>query len=88
MSEAALIMKDKTPRVVSGDLLECGGKRSADTALHVPAFQWSCKALSSRCSAGALQKAYPALTSRGFHYWLTSGPLARGSRSFAVAVDG
>jgi len=57
MSEAALIMKDKTPRVVSGDLLECGGKRSATT-------------------------------SRGFHYWLTSGPLARGSRSFAVAVDG
>ena len=29
MSEAALIMKDKTPRVVLGDLLECGGKRSA-----------------------------------------------------------
>ena len=29
MSEAALIMKDKTPRVVLGDLLECGGMRSA-----------------------------------------------------------
>jgi hypothetical protein len=39
MSEAALIMKDKTPRVVLGDLLECGGKRSAGHRLHVPTFQ-------------------------------------------------
>src|SRR5207248_2742990 len=32
---------------------------------------------------------HSAVTSRDFHYWgLTSGRLARGSRSLAVAVDG
>jgi hypothetical protein len=39
MSEAALIMKDKTARGLFGDLLEFGGKRKRDTAWHVPTFQ-------------------------------------------------
>ena len=50
MSEAALIMKDKTPRVVSGDLLECGGKRSA-TPLCMSQLSSS---LAKRCRRDAL----------------------------------
>jgi hypothetical protein len=50
MSEAALIMKDKTPRVVSGDLLECGGKRSA-TPLCMSQLSSS---LAKRCRRHAL----------------------------------
>jgi hypothetical protein len=50
MSEAALIMKDKTPRVVLGDLLECGGKRSA-TPLCMSQLSSS---LAKRCRRDAL----------------------------------
>jgi len=50
MSEAALIMKDKMPRVVLGDLLECGGKRSA-TPLCMSQLSSS---LAKRCRRDAL----------------------------------
>jgi hypothetical protein len=50
MSEAALIMKDKTPRVVLGDLLECSGKRSA-TPLCMSQLSSS---LAKRCRRAAL----------------------------------
>ena len=49
MSEAALIMKDKTPRVVWGPL-ECGGKRSA-TPLCMSQLSSS---LAKRCRRDAL----------------------------------